>query len=98
MESNDTSTWRVEQLDKFSIKDAEDKTRNAYATGKSVFQETETKIVKLIESIDTESKDARGKINNGDSRNKTIENLKKNFKYKREELENIKERQMKGWR
>ena len=90
MESSDTSTWRVELLDKFSIKDAEDKTRTAFTTGKIVFKETETKIVKLVKSIDTESKDAREKINNGDSRSKTIENLKETFKHTREELENIK--------
>ena len=61
MESSDTSTWRVELLDKFSIKDAEDKTRTAFTTGKIVFKETETKIVKLVKSVDTDSKDAREK-------------------------------------
>ena len=90
MESSDTSTWRVELLDKFSIKDAEDNTKTAFTTGKIVFKQTEIKIKKLVKSIDTESKDAREKINNGDSRSKTIENLKETFKHTREELEDTK--------
>ena len=64
METSDTSTWRVELVNKFNIKDAEDNTKIQ-------------KIQKLTTDIETESKDAREKINNGDSRGDTIETSKR---------------------
>ena len=55
METSDTSTWRVELVNKFNINDAEDNTKTAYTTGKKVLKETETKIQKLATDIETES-------------------------------------------
>ena len=51
METSDTSTWRVELVNKFSINDAEDNTKTAFTTGKTVLKETETKIQKLVNVI-----------------------------------------------
>ena len=53
METSDTSTWRVELVNKFNINDAEDNTKTAYTTGKKVLKETETKIQKLATDIGT---------------------------------------------
>ena len=71
METSDTSTWRVELVNKFSINDAEDNTKTAFTTGKTVLKETETKIQKLVNVIRVQLKP-----NGRESQNEEIDTVK----------------------
>ena len=78
MENNpNTSTWRVELVEQFNINEAEETTKKAYTTEKEVLTETETKIRRLASKNREELKEARNKIDNGDSLDDTIESLKR---------------------